>query len=107
MTMPRSYEMIFMRERPAEVVAAVHASSDEPGKAAYAALVETCADCLAAGRLRPELTDPLAVAQAIWSAVHGMVALLLRTEDVADLQWRPRAVVLDTLMTMICRGVLR
>jgi len=108
MTMPRSYEMIFMREQPAELVAAAPAApGDEPGKAAYRTLVETCADLLAQGRLRAELTDPFAVAQAIWSAVHGLVALRLRTAHAAELQWRPLEVVVTTLMTMICDGVLR
>lgn len=108
MTMPRSYEMMFMREQPAAVSAAMkEAGAKEPGKAAYGTLVATCVDLEAQGRLRPELTDPLAVAQAVWSAVHGVVALRLRTEGAAELQWRPREVVLEVVMTMICDGVLR
>ena len=69
--------------------------------------METCVDAIAQGRLRPELTDPFAVAQAIWSAVHGLVALRLRAEHAAELRWRSRELVLATLMTMICDGVLR
>lgn len=110
MTMPRSYEMMFMRPTPPAFEArraTAHATGAEPGKAAYEALVATCVELVEQGRVHPQLTDPLAVAQAVWSAVHGLVALRLRSEHEPELQWRSRDQVLAVLMTMICDGILR
>jgi len=109
MTMPRSYEMMFMRPPTALEVGKGSPPSDDgaPGKAAYQTLVATCVDLVAQGRLHPHLVDPLAVAQAVWSAVHGLVALRLRCEHEPELQWRSRDEVVALLMTMICQGILR
>jgi AcrR family transcriptional regulator len=110
LTMPRSYEMIFMREQPPEVLRAMaesDAPSEDPHKDGYAALIVTCAEAIAQGRLREGLTDPFLVAQAVWSAVHGLVALRMRTEHSPELQWRSREAVLAALMDMICDGILR
>lgn len=110
MTMPRSYEMMFMRPMGASDAgkASPEAEADaQPGKAAYTTLVTTCVELLAQGRLRPDLTDPLAVAQAVWSGVHGLVTLQMRCEHAPELQWRSREDVLSVLMTMICQGILR
>ena len=109
LTMPRSYEMMFMRPQlEAQFDKAPPSTSGaEPGKAAYQTLVATCVDLVEQGRLRPGLIDPLAVAQAVWSAVHGLVTLRLRCEHEPELQWRSREDVLAVLMTMICDGILR
>jgi AcrR family transcriptional regulator len=76
------YAIMFEDAMPHE-----HLSADvaEHAAAAFGALVRKVGDAAAAGRIAAD--DPLEVAQQVWSAVHGAVALelkgLVQTPDAA------------------------
>jgi AcrR family transcriptional regulator len=76
------YAIMFEDAMPHE-----HLSADvaEHATAAFGALVRKVGDAAAAGRIAAD--DPLEVAQQVWSAVHGAVALelkgLVQTPDAA------------------------
>jgi hypothetical protein len=79
----------------------------DPGQDAYALLVQTAAEAIAAGRLRREYTDAEQVAQVLWSAVHGFVSLILVRSNDTWINWRPVAptgrLLVDTLITGLSR----
>ncbi len=70
----------------------------EAFRSAYAHLVAACRRLIQAGRIRPE-SDPDAVAEQLWSCVHGFVTLELggyldRTADPVDNVLQPMTVSL-------------
>src|SRR5258708_28636413 len=80
---------------------------------AYAFLVSVVRDAMEKGAFRQELTDPELVAQVLWSAVHGLIALHLVGAKDKWLDWRPLDVAapagLDALYVCVLRkgGVIR
>ncbi|HSP18599.1 MAG TPA: TetR-like C-terminal domain-containing protein, partial [Myxococcaceae bacterium] len=70
-----TYRLIFM-EDPQLTTAVFQAAGDDPGQRAYRALVEPLEDLRKAGRLRPG-ANVQALADTLWSVVHGIVSLKL------------------------------
>src|SRR5438034_3061581 len=66
---PMHYQFLFMTRRPKESPKGT--GQPDPGEDAYGFLRQTCADAIAACRLRPEFTDADEVAQIAWGAMHG------------------------------------
>lgn len=69
----------------------------------YGALEENIADCLARGSLRSSASSPKAVAQSLWAAIHGLVALLLAYPD---FDWVHFDDLLSAHTEMILHGLL-
>lgn len=74
---PNHYRFLFMTvlpklEHPEGYLATRHRN---PEHDAYEFLKRACAEAIAQGRLRPELTDADQVAQMIWASLHGLVSL--------------------------------
>jgi AcrR family transcriptional regulator len=99
---PYEYRLLFMTPHPAlssepSAVARGNLSGD-----AYALLVQTIAEAIAASLLRPELRDAEQVAQVFWSGVHGFVSLILVRRNDPWIHWRPVAptgqLVIETLV---------
>jgi len=99
---PDEYRVIFMTpitgvagHRPGEpgVPAA------PTGQATFHALQEEVARLIALGVFRP--AEPQVVAEAIWAAGHGLVALLITKPD---FPWSPRATLIGTMADALCRG---
>ena len=72
---PETYRLIFM-EDPQLTTAVFKAAGDDPGQRAYRALIDPLEELRAAGRLRPG-SDVQALADTLWSVVHGIVSLKL------------------------------
>lgn len=72
---PETYRLIFM-EDPQVTTAVFQAAGDDPGQRAYRALVDPLEELRKAGRLRPG-ADVQALADTLWSVVHGIVSLKL------------------------------
>jgi len=72
---PETYRLIFM-EDPQLTTAVFKAAGDDPGQRAYRALLEPIEQLRDAGRLRPG-ADVQALADTLWSLVHGIVSLKL------------------------------
>lgn len=104
---PEHYRLLFLTPLPG----AAHAAAEEapaPGVGdAFTFLLETVADCIAAGRLRPELKDPHLVARAAWACVHGVVALHIVAAPPPGAPALAPAKVAQVLLTAFIRGLVR
>jgi hypothetical protein len=79
----------------------------DPSEDAYAFLRETCAETIAAGRLRPEFQDAEEVAQMAWAAMHGVVALHIAKGDDQAIPWRDARETAAHACAALMRGLLR
>ena len=100
---PNHYRLMFMTPHPVpkgEDLASL--GKGNPEEDAWAFFRGTVAEAIAAGRLRPELTDPDLVGQALWAGVHGVTALDIAKKDDPWVDWRPlkktAALVIDGLI---------
>jgi AcrR family transcriptional regulator len=77
----------------------------DPAQDAYALLRQAAADCIRAGRLRPEFTDPDQLTQLIWAGVHGIVSLYLNLGREPWFNWRPVEETAHRLIDVTLRGL--
>jgi hypothetical protein len=99
---PYEYRLLFMTPIPSLVTERSAAARGKLSGDAYALLVQTLAEAIAAGLLRPELRDAEQVAQVFWSGLHGFVSLILVRRNEPWIHWRPVGatgqLVIDTLV---------
>lgn len=86
---PNRYRLLFMTPQPALPPEQSAIPKGDPGLDAYALLVQTVAEAIAACRLHPRFTDAAQVSQLLWSALHGFVSLNLVLRDDPWIDWRP------------------
>jgi AcrR family transcriptional regulator len=100
---PHEYRVIFMTPI-AGVAGHRPGAADGPaapsGQATFALLEAEVARLVARGVLRP--AAPQVVAEAIWAAGHGLVALLITKPE---FPWSPREELLRTLGETLLRGL--
>jgi AcrR family transcriptional regulator len=105
---PNHYRLMFMTPHP-PVPAQEQAAQGRgnPEQDAYAFFAATIRECIASGRLRPEFDDPDQIAQMLWAATHGVVALhiVMGKDDWVD--WRPVLVTAEVQIETLTRGMLR
>ncbi len=83
---------------------------DDPGLQAFAVLVGTIHEGIETGEIRDD-QDPVALAVAVWAAVHGAVMLLLaqREAEAADspvrLAMPATDAIVDAVVTMVQTGI--
>ncbi len=77
----------------------------DPAQDAYALLRTAAADCIRAGRLRPEFTDTDQTTQLIWAGVHGIVSLYLNLGREPWFNWRPPEETALRLIDVTLRGL--
>ncbi len=99
---PKHYQLMFMTQRPDTPVDLEHG---DPAVDAYAFLVQTCEEALAAGRFRPELKDAEQIAQMLWATVHGFVSLHIVMPEDEWLQWKDSEDTAARLRQAILRGL--
>ncbi len=102
---PMHYQFLFMTRRPKE--SPNRTAQRDPGEDAYGFLRQTCADAIAAGRLRPEFTDADEVAQIAWGAMHGLVALHIAKVDDPWIPWRNVTETAARACDALLRGLVR
>jgi AcrR family transcriptional regulator len=73
----------------------------------YAFLKKTTEECLRAGAFRSEFSDTDLLAQTVWAAVHGVVALHLAKRDDDSVEWRPLTQRADLMLAGLLHGLLR
>src|SRR5436309_13257068 len=83
---PMHYQFLFMTRRPKESPKGT--GQPDTGEDAYGFLRQTCADAIAACRLRPKLTDADELAQIAWRAMHGLVPPHIHMERDPWITWR-------------------
>jgi len=87
LTHPMHYRLMFMTPHPA-VKDPKGITQGDPSQDAYAFLVQSCTEAIAAGRFRPQLKDPQQVAQMLWAGCHGLVSLRIAKEHDDWVEWR-------------------
>ena len=78
-----------------------------PEEDAYAFLKGVVDELHATGKLREDSGDPDLVAQAIWSAIHGVVSLEIAKCNDEWVPWRPVAERARVITDMIVRGLIK
>jgi AcrR family transcriptional regulator len=101
---PSHYRLMFMTPKPHEKSAIEQGNPEED---AYAFLRGIVDELHAAGRLRDDSGDPDLVAQAIWSAIHGVVSLEIAKCNDAWVPWKPVAERARVINDVIVRGLIK
>jgi AcrR family transcriptional regulator len=115
---PMQYQLMFMTRKPPEIVSGLFPRSvldgappglrtNDPSEGAYAFLRETCADAIAAGRIRPEYQDADELALMAWSAVHGFLSLRIVKQDEEFIQWTDSKTSAGRICDALLEGLLR
>jgi AcrR family transcriptional regulator len=95
---PHQYRFMFMTPSTIE--------PSDPALVAYALMRDTVAQAVAAGRLRPECTDIDLLAQTLWAALHGVVALHI-SGRYQMIHARPPLAIAASALDCIFHGMLR
>lgn len=102
---PMQYQLMFMTPKPPGVMAAIR--NADPSEDSYEFLRQTCADAVAAGRLRLEYKHPEEVALMAWSALHGFLALRIVKEGDDWITWGDPKTTAKRICDALLEGVLR
>ena len=105
---PNHYRLMFMTPSKASLNPdASRLARGNPEQDAYAFLRATVAEAIAAGRMRPELTDADLVSQMVWAGTHGVVSLHISNCDDAWIAWHDARDTAHTLIEVMLRGLVR
>jgi AcrR family transcriptional regulator len=99
---PQHYRLMFMTPYPQDSPKTTERGN--PDQDAYAFLLQTVRECVHAGRLRQEYQDGELVAQALWGAMHGLIALHLTFGGDDEFPWRPPVKTAESLCQALLRG---
>ena len=99
---PQHYRLMFMTEHPHGPDEVALENKGIPERDAYCFVRMTVAEAIASGRLVDSARDPDLVAQMVWGAVHGIVALRITMAKDPWIEWRSlektTAFAIDTLL---------
>lgn len=104
---PNHYRLMFMTPHPELDPDDSAVEKGNPEEDAYAFLKMTVADCIAQGRLRPEMNDVDLVAQVMWAGVHGVVSLHIAKCSDRWIDWRPSDDRVTLMIDALIRGLVR
>lgn len=106
LTHPMHYRLMFMTPHPA-VKDQKGITQGDPSQDAYAFLVQSCTEAIAAGRFRPELKDAQQVAQMLWAGCHGLVSLHIAKEHDDWVEWRDIRETANQMHDVMMKGLAR
>jgi hypothetical protein len=78
-----------------------------PDEDAYQFLLHTVQEGLRRGVYRPELTDPVELAQMFWGSIHGVVALWFTHRSDPHITLNDPRQTVRTMCDTLIRGALR
>ena len=107
MANPNHYRFTFMTQHPVPGADDLSIDRTNPDQDAYAFLRATVAEAIQAGRFREDCDDPDAVAQVLWSGVHGLISLHLAKGSDPCLSFRPIKSTAKLLVETNLRGLLK
>lgn len=103
---PNHYRMMFMTVHPAqELTEEDRRHLENPDENAYEFLRLTCAEAIAAGRVRDGLRDPDLLAQLLWAGVHGLAALHITKCNESWVVMHPARAATRALVGVLRRGI--
>ena len=102
------YRLMFMTPHPeAMKPEESRIKHGNPEEDAYAFLRETVAAAIAAGRMRPELSDPDLVSQIVWAGTHGVISLHIAKYKDDWVDWRDPVETAHAQIEVMIRGLVR
>jgi AcrR family transcriptional regulator len=106
---PHHYRLMFMTPPPPDLKMdpTEVAQFNQPDHSGYALLRQTVKEAVEAGRLRPELKDPEAIAQILWAGVHGIVSLQITHDKDCFISLHPGLQLAHIAILAMTRGLLR
>lgn len=103
---PMQYQLLFMTRHP-NVDTDKGIMQGDLSEDSYAFLRHTCAECIATGRLRPELSDADELGQIAWSSLHGLMALRIVKRDSDWIAWRDPRKTAKQICDLLVAGMLK
>jgi len=104
LTHPMHYRLMFMTPHPA-MKDPKGIKQGDPSQDAYAFLVQSCTEAIAAGRFRPKLKDAQQVAQMLWAGCHGLVSLRIAKEHDDWVEWRDIRETANQMHDVMMKGL--
>ncbi len=104
LTHPMHYRLMFMTPHPA-MKDPKGIKQEDPSQDAYAFLVQSCTEAIAAGRFRPKLKDAQQVAQMLWAGCHGLVSLRIAKEHDDWVEWRDIRETANQMHDVMMKGL--
>lgn len=106
---PNHYRLMFMTPHPAHSPVLEQGRKGDPNHDSYAFLLGCIRDCIASGKLHSSLdnVDPDLLAQTMWAALHGVVALQITMCNDEWIGLRPATLTAQFLLDVMTRGLLR
>jgi AcrR family transcriptional regulator len=107
---PNHYRLMFMTHHPFDKSACPCDLPEKgnPEEDAYAFIKLAVADAIRAGVFREEINDVELLAQTLWAAVHGIVALEISRRNDHWVDWRPIKLrarfMLDSLLPALLKS---
>ena len=100
------YRLMFMTPHPeAMKPEESRIRQGNPEEDAYAFLKQTVSEAIAAGRMRPELSDPDLVSQIVWAGTHGVVSLHIAKCKDDWVDWRDPVETAHAQIEVLIRGL--
>jgi AcrR family transcriptional regulator len=107
---PNHFKLMFMTPNPQKFSELDERDKDvkgNPEKDSYAFLMQTVHEALAMGVFRDELKNADLIAQTLWAAVHGVVALQIAKSHDAWVDWQPIQERVQVMLDSTLRGLLK
>jgi AcrR family transcriptional regulator len=107
---PNHFKLMFMTPNPQKFSELDERDKDvkgNPEKDSYAFLMQTVHEALAMGVFRDELKNADLIAQTLWGAVHGVVALQIAKSHDAWVDWQPIQERVQVMLDSTLRGLLK
>lgn len=104
---PQHYQFMFMTPYPEPAPHEVDIAQGDPSQDSYAFLRQAVKEAIAAGRFLPQYNDAERVAQMLWAAMHGLVALHLSCRESRWLSWRSTEQTAHWMAKAMLRGMLK
>lgn len=103
---PQQFRFMFLVERP---IPGPDCITIDPAEDGYQALIGNVREAIAAGRFRPEFSDPELVSQVLWAGVHGLAVIHLQSPGKYHpwLDLRDADETAAALTDVVLRGILR
>lgn len=106
---PNHYRMMFMSSHPKlpEGTSMETMGKGNPEEDAYAFLLLTVKEAMAAGAFRSEFADAELIAQTLWAGVHGVVSLQIAKWEDEWVPWRDFEARAAAMVDSQFRGLLK
>ena len=106
---PNQYRLLHMTQLPVVAPIELHVHGMEhgnPDRDPYFFARAICNELVAAGRVRPEYTDPDLITQAFWGAIHGVISLFLVKQQEPWFDWKPVPDLVEFVFSNLLKSLL-